>query len=200
MGYRSKLSITVSAGAFVSLSFALLILPLDWVIAWLFAAFVHEAFHYGALMLCGVTVYEIRIGPFGAAMETEPMTGIAGFITALAGSVGGLALLLAARWLPRLAICGLMQSIFNLLPISPLDGSRAVGAVLQTSRKGGVIIKWMDRAAITCLLIFFLWLSVKFRLGLGGMVIFAAFLFLRNREKLLANCVNKEYNRGNPKS
>ncbi len=200
MECRSKLPITVSAGAFVSLSFALLTLPLDWVVAWVVAAFVHEAFHYGAVRLCNATVYEIRIGPFGAAMETEPMTGMAGFITALAGPAGGLALLLAARWLPRLAICGLMQSAFNLLPISPLDGSRAVGAVLQRSRMGNVIIKWIDRSAIICLLIFFLWLSVKFRLGVGGMVIFAAFLFLRNREKLLANCVNKEYNRGNPKS
>ena len=127
------------------------------------------------------------------------MTGLAGFVIALAGPFGGLVLLLTARWLPRLAICGLMQSVFNLLPISPLDGSRAVSAMLQRCEMGYVIVKWIDRSAVIDLLMFFLWMSVKFRLGVGGLVIFAAFLFLRNREKLLANCVNKEYNRGNPK-
>ena len=199
MESANKLPITVSSGAFISLSLALLILPFDWVIAWFLAAFVHELFHYGAIRLCGASVYEIRIGPFGAMMETEPLSGIQELFGAVAGPVGGLTLLLTARWLPRLAICGLLQSVFNLLPIAPLDGSRAIGAALQHCRKGDVIIKWLDRLAIACLLVLFLWVSVKLQLGAGGLLIFAAFLFLRNREKLLANCVNKEYNRGNPK-
>lgn len=195
----NSLDITVSAGAFLSLALSLLILPLDWIVAWLLAALIHEAFHYVALLLCGARVYELRIQVFGAVMESDEINGIPGFLCAVAGPVGGLLLLLCARWMPRLALCGFVQSAFNLLPIYPLDGSRVLWAVLGRFSHGSEMQKWIEKIICGMLLGILLWLSVRFHLGAGGVLIFITFLLLRNREKLLANCVNKEYNRGNPK-
>ena len=136
------------------LAVLLLLLPLQWVVAWFIAVFFHEACHYWALRLCRSPVYRVKLTIFGAYMETEALTGAKGCICALAGPLGGLLLLLVARWFPRLALCGLFQSAYNLLPIFPLDGGRALRCALGSTAAGARACRVLEWTVLLLILIF----------------------------------------------
>ena len=74
---------------------------------------------------------ELRICAGGAVMDASPMSTVRELFCVLAGPIGGMLLSLFFRWIPRVAICAVFQSAFNLLPIYPLDGGRAVGCILE---------------------------------------------------------------------
>ena len=119
-----------AAGAMICLALAILVLPLRWVIAAVIAAGVHELCHYWAVRLFGGTVLNLQIGLHGAKMQVKDLSWGRELLCALAGPAGSLALLLASRWFPRVAIWGGMQGIYNLLPIYPMDGGRAVRCLI----------------------------------------------------------------------
>ncbi len=127
-------TVSVTPGFLIQLATAILLLPINWVAAWLFAAVFHESCHYIVLRLYNVRVFSMRIGFSGAIIETEPMQPKQELLTALAGPFGGLVLLLLIRIFPRIAICALLQSLFNLLPIYPFDGGRALRASISWLR------------------------------------------------------------------
>lgn len=129
------------------LALLLLTLPAAWVISAIFAAAVHELSHYIALRLLGGKVLSLRIGAGGTVMETTPLARRKEALCALAGPVGSLCLLFFARWIPKVAICGAIQGIFNLMPIYPLDGGRLVRCI--TSRK---VSHWVQGSAAAVLL------------------------------------------------
>lgn len=129
--------ITVEAGAFIALSCYLLLMPFGWVVSALIAGAVHELGHCTAIWLLDGRVYEIRIGPSGARIETEPLGNRETLFCALAGPVAGGLLCLFMRWVPQLGVCALVQTVFNLLPVYPFDGGRAVMALV------GI---WKDKA------------------------------------------------------
>lgn len=108
------------------LAMLLLLVPIRWVFAWLFAAVFHELCHIIILRICKCRITRVQIGLRGAIMETDTLSWGREMICALAGPAGGLLLLLFARWLPRTAICSLLLSVYNLLPLYPLDGGRAL--------------------------------------------------------------------------
>jgi Zn-dependent protease len=104
--------------------------------------FVHEMGHFIAARQCGLNVGAPTFIPFlGAWIElkdhpldvrTEAYIAFAG---PLVGTVGAVAFYLWGRWsdntlLLAIAYAGLFLNLFNLLPISPLDGGR-ITAILS---------------------------------------------------------------------
>ena len=124
-------NLRISGSFFILAALMLLILPLKWLLAAALAAAVHELFHYLALKLCRCKVLSLQVGTGGAVIETDCISRGKELFCALAGPVGGLTLLLFAKWLPRTAICALVQSAYNLLPLFPLDGGRALRCISQ---------------------------------------------------------------------
>lgn len=108
----------------------LLTLPLHWVLAAVTAAGFHEVCHLGVIYALGGRVLSFRIGPTGAVMETEIRGPWRECLAALAGPAGSFLLVLTARWSPHIALCAVIQGLFNLLPIYPLDGGRALRCIL----------------------------------------------------------------------
>lgn len=107
-------------------AFLLFLVPLRWLMASWLAAGVHELCHAAAITLCGSRIWEMKIGIYGAKLETEPMSPGMELICALAGPAGSFLMVLFMNLYPEAALCGILHGMFNLLPLYPLDGGRAL--------------------------------------------------------------------------
>ena len=123
--------IHVQPSAFIPLAALILLLPLDWLLAAGLAAAVHEFGHLVAIKLLDGQLVSISLGFLGAKIHTGPLTNKAEFLCAAAGPSASLMLLFLCRLFPRLALCGLVQGMFNLIPLYPLDGGRMVLCLLR---------------------------------------------------------------------
>lgn len=123
-------SIEFTPGFCIGTALTLLILPLRWILALTVAAVFHELCHVAVLRLCRIRIVGIRIGMGRAEISTETMMPGEELFCALAGPVGSFVLLLLIRAAPLIALCGLVQGLYNLLPVMPLDGGRVVNSIL----------------------------------------------------------------------
>lgn len=181
--------VQISAGGCVIGALMLLVLPLNWLIAAFLAAAVHELCHIAAVKLCGGEVRALGIGQGGALIAASSMTPGRALICTLAGPVGGLSLLFFARWLPRTAMCALIQSAYNLLPIYPLDGGRALrcGAILALPGQfADRICSIIDRICKVLLSVVALWLTLRFDMGILPLMILC--LILLQAKKAKSSC------------
>ncbi|MBO5837676.1 MAG: hypothetical protein J6Q92_07285 [Oscillospiraceae bacterium] len=182
----SRIKLTVSPQLYLWGATVLLIFPFGWICAWVTAVIIHEFFHYTALRLTDTRILEIEFGVGGAKMYTEAMTGSTELICALAGPFGSLMLLLFLRLFPHVAICGLIHAVYNLLPLFPLDGGRAMVCLLRMFRKARSIYTVIKVATFLILSIFSL-LALHYKLG-PIPILFTLILFLRTgMENPLAN-------------
>ena len=130
--------VRVEGGAWIVLGLAVLLLPLRVLLGVVLAAAVHEIGHLTAMYFLGVPVLGIVFRPSGARIEAGPMEPGVEVICALAGPVAGAVTIFAWKWFPELAVAGLVQTVFNLIPIYPLDGGQVARNICCKMRDLGV--------------------------------------------------------------
>lgn len=172
--YYSVRILRVDFAACVFGALMLLTLPLNWLLAAIFAAVFHELCHIFAILLMGGRVLGIGIGMGGAEIETDVLSPGKELVCTLAGPVGGFLLLVLSQWIPRTALCAQMQSLFNLLPIYPLDGGRALRCAAELAFpavRRDAICRYVEKAAVLMIVLAALYASFVRRLGIMPLLI-----------------------------
>ena len=155
-----------------------LCLPVQWLLAALAAACIHEAGHTMAVCLCRGKVISLRIGISGAALRTACISPGKEILCSLAGPFASILCLLLIPVCPMVALCGFFQGIYNLLPVYPLDGGRVLLGILRIlCRKDpdGVFLKVQTAFS---LLLFLVAVYVGIRFEIGLLSIFPALVLL----------------------
>ena len=156
---------TVSGGFFLLVGWFALCCGWQMALTVLGAAAWHEFGHLLALRLCGGEARRLRVGMLGAVIEVR---GAMGYGQELASALAGpLANLLAAAILGRMgcttaAGANGVLCAFNLLPVRPLDGGRALYLLLAWRRAGA------GRAGGRCICCLCGWQGRKRRSGAAG--------------------------------
>lgn len=122
--------IEVTPGFCILWALLLLTLPLRLLMAAAAAAVFHELCHVAAVRLLGGEILFLKIGAGGMVMDTTPFSAWQELVCALAGPGGSFLLTVLGAHFPYLALWGFFQGCFNLLPIFPLDGGRALRCVV----------------------------------------------------------------------
>ena len=115
----------------IFLALICLMIPYNWLIASLVAASIHELCNYAAVILTGEQVHSFRINAGGAVLHTAAMDAWKEVFCIAAGPVGSILLVFAVQWMPRVALCGLLQGVYNLLPVYPYDGGRILNTIVR---------------------------------------------------------------------
>jgi len=175
--------VDLDAAGCVFLALLILAIPVPWVLSALTAAVIHELGHILSVYMTGGRILSLKIRCFGAVLQSSPMTPGRELLCILAGPAASLLLLSAGRILPRMALCGLIQGCFNLIPAEPLDGGRALACLLgmvfpvETADKICKAVKW---SLFIMLFAGGIWGFLGMNLGFGP-VILALFLLYRIR-------------------
>lgn len=109
----------------------LLLAPFDLVFSFYAAAVIHEFCHILALRFFHIPIYSITLGIGGAVIRTAPLHPKQEFLCAAAGPAGSFLCVLFFRTFPLVGVFGLIQGIYNLLPIYPMDGGRMLRCFCQ---------------------------------------------------------------------
>ncbi len=161
----TAISMLVSVVAYASLW------GLGWAAAFGFVIllFIHEMGHWTMMRLKGVPASAPIFIPFLGAVigmramprsvKDEAEIGIAGPIAGTAAALAcvGLGALYGGHLWPLLGAIGLFLNLFNLLPVSPLDGGRIVAAVSR----------WLWIVGLVGLVLLFVWAHNPFVLLIG---------------------------------
>lgn len=174
-----KRCVVIQTQVYFLLPLIILLFPNGWIASWIAAAVIHECFHIVALILFRVRILKMEIGILGAKIETEPMPGTIEQICALAGPVGALSVLPFSRYIPYIALCVLAQSVYNLLPVYPLDGGRALRCFL-ISRIRGERVAFAEQIVLYSIIVICILVTVFLKLGILP-ILFGIGLFIRYR-------------------
>ena len=139
---RISMVIETDGGFWLILGLMVLLFPMRVLAGILLAAAIHEAGHILAVRLCGGRLNRIRLHIGGAELIAAPLSPGRELLCILAGPAAGALTVLAWRIFPELAVAGLLQTAFNLLPLPNLDGGRALRNICCKMRGFGV--QWLS--------------------------------------------------------
>ena len=168
MPLKTKTTYDIQPAFLFSALLTIILLPIQWVLAWMIATSIHELSHIAWMRMLNVRILHVQLNYMGATIVTEPMHPAKDLCSALAGPVGGCTLLFFSNIWPELAICAMVQSIFNILPFYPLDGGRVLYNlfILLLGRSGArrtTLI--LDIVALTVLTILSIGLQLLYHCG-----------------------------------
>lgn len=132
--------ISLSPGALLVFAIVLFFDTSGTVSALVPAAAAHELGHISALLCFGARIQRLRLEIFGLRLDYRGrLSGKREIIAAASGPIAGLAyfgicMIPAGRFFTLSGMISLFLSLFNLLPILPLDGGRISVLVLGKSR------------------------------------------------------------------
>ena len=121
----------ITGGCYICCALMILLLPIKVITSFFTAAAIHEICHILALRYHHVPVLQMKFGIGGAIIQTVPLSPRQEFYCSLAGPIGSFLCVLPYRYFPLLALCGIVQGLFNLLPVYPLDGGRILRSFFQ---------------------------------------------------------------------
>ena len=184
---QSRPLVSVDPKAYLLASAALLLFPFIWISSWLLAVFIHELGHYLAVILCRRKIPNVRIGITGVLMESDRLTPIESVLCSLSGPTASALLIIMHRSFPRLAICGFLQAIYNLLPICPLDGGQTLKAIttcLFGDHNAAKIIAVTEYLLMITLFLCCIYITVVLKLGFVPITLFLIFLIKHQKIKI----------------
>lgn len=162
----------IDGSVFLFAALLILVLPLSWLSAAVAAALVHELCHIAAAWMLGgqVTGFRLRMG--SARIEAQLPGRCQAVLAAAAGPAGSLLLLCCCRWIPKIALCGAVQGMYNLLPFYPLDGGRILRYILEMlcPEWSETVESVVEAAAAVLLLLSAVTVSIVFSLGIWPVV------------------------------
>ena len=154
-------------------------LGLFWPFLW--ACVLHELGHVVLILWMGKRIESIRLGLLGAVIQTGPMSYRQEIICALAGPTVNLVCAMGFReQFPEFAIMSLFLGGFNLLPVYPLDGGRALQACFFqcfSEKKALCLQKGVQTGVLAGIVLFAIWASCVQHYGLWPALIGAGVLF-----------------------
>lgn len=171
------MNISVKTNTYVFLTMLLFFIPVRWIISWVIAISFHELCHFLAVRLCNGKIYHLTIGLGGAEMQCGNMSDKCLLISVLCGPIGGLLLAFLGQWIPRIALCSFVLSLYNLIPLLPLDGGRAL-YILSGERKWFYFFQKFILIIMFLLALFF---AFSMKLGLLPIAI-VAILYWKHRK------------------
>ncbi len=187
----TKPEISIKTDFIIILALSLLIMPIQWIVSWLVATAFHELFHFITLKLCGFRIFRMEVGLNGAIMDTDLSDNKKEIFCVLSGPIGSILLIFIGRWLPRVAVCGLFQCLYNLIPIYPLDGGRAVRCILKRRFSEPVCTRieiFLENSILFLFVILGAYATFYLKLGLIPLL-FSGILIMKNKQ---GKCTCKE--------
>lgn len=162
VGLRGRCSVT--AGAVFLLALVWVLTSGPFLLMLLGASVLHEGGHLAACQLCHVSVRGLRITICGAELRLEGYpTPAKQLIIALSGPLASLLITLLTLFLfpgteqaAVFAGLNLIAGLFNLLPVEPLDGGRALTALCSLLSLGAETIHALDLVTTALLVLLLL--------------------------------------------
>lgn len=164
---------SISPGTCFAWAFMFLMLPHRWITGFFGAALIHELSHILLLLATGSKITQLKFNPMGAIIGTTEQVRGEEALCASAGPAGSLLTAwIVKRIFPEMSICALVQGIFNLLPVYPLDGGRMIRCLASEATAKAVQV-------MTLILLwgFGIWAGLRWNLGL--LPLFPAFAATR---------------------